>query len=65
MSDLLTVILALETARWQTAWLREPKWYPYPDGLADLHGGNYKTEVSLISWAEKASGIVTGLEYTQ
>lgn len=60
-SALPTVILELETGRWEWGWLREPKWYPYPDGISDFHGGDYKAEVSLIAWQEKSSGKVSGL----
>ena len=63
-SNLSSVILMLETGRWNIGWLREPKWYPYPEGISDFHGGTYKAECSLVSWAEKANGKITGLTYT-
>lgn len=62
-SNLTTAILMIETARWKTGWLREPKWHPYPDGIYDYHGGVYKCEASLISFAEKANGKITNLSY--
>lgn len=63
-SNLSSTILMLETGRWGIGWLREPKWHPYPEGISDFHGGTYKAECSLISWAEKANGKITGLTYS-
>lgn len=60
--QLTTVILMIETGRWDTAWLREPKWWPFPAN-GDFEGGDYRLEASLISWAEEASGKITGLSY--
>jgi hypothetical protein len=62
--NLTTVLLMLETGRWKTAWLREPKWYPYPDGITDAHGGSYKTEMTLVALAEESSGKISSLSYT-
>ena len=62
--SLTTVLLMLETGRWKVSWLREPKWHPYPDGVTDAHGGAYKCEMTLVSFAEEASGKITGLNYT-
>jgi len=61
--QLTDVLLMIETGRWQTAWLRSPKWYPYPAN-GDFHGGDYRLEASLISWAEEANGKISGLSYT-
>lgn len=63
--NLTTVLLMIETGRWEIAWLREPKWHPYPDGLNDYHGGNYKCEATLVALVEASSGKMTGLQYTE
>jgi len=63
-SQLTTVLLMLETGRFEMGWLREPKWHPYPDGIYDYSGGTYKTECTLISLQQKASGKITSLGYT-
>lgn len=60
--QLTTALLMIETGRWDTAWLREPKWWPYPP-TGDFEGGDYRLEVSLISWAEEASGAIKALGY--
>ena len=62
--NLTNVLLMLETGRWEIAWLREPKWHPYPDGIADAHGGAYKCEETLVALAEESSGKISGLNYT-
>lgn len=59
--NLTNAMLLIETGRWSLAWLRAPEWYPYPDGINDYHGGSYKCEASLISYAEKANGKISGL----
>lgn len=61
--QLTSVLLMIETGRFDTGWLREPKWFPYPAN-GDFHGGDYRLEATLISWAEEASGKITGLSYT-
>ena len=62
--QLTSVLLMLETGRWDSGWLREPQWYPFP-AQGDFHGGDYRLESTLIAWAEEASGKITGLQYTQ
>ena len=63
--NLTTVLLMIETDRFESGWLREPKWHPYPDGVGDYHGGAYKLESTLISLAEESSGKITNLNYAE
>ncbi len=61
--QLTSTVLEIETGRFEVGWLRAPYWEDYPDGLYDVEGGVYKAEGTLISYCEKASGKITGLNY--
>jgi hypothetical protein len=62
-----SVFLMIEPSRFETAWLREPRWYwvSGPETVqGDFYGGYYATEMCLVSLQEKASGKITNLNYT-
>ena len=61
--NLSTVLLLIEVARWETAWLREPKWYPIAQ-TGDFLGGYYATELTLVALAEASSAKIENLNYT-